>query len=902
MTNNNEKYKELISAYIDGCVSDAERKQAEDLILNSKEWQDYYKELKQVSSLLQDWPDEQVSGDLTDKIQRSLLDDKLREEPIMEGKKSMRIGGGAFVAIALCVFIGAIYLKTFSNQSQFKYAQRVDDYDRTYLEQQQRTEMAKLKANEASYQKERLAQKAKQAPEVVSSTLRESVGGKLQDKKAAAVAAVETSRVDTGFDLADAYRDESSIDSPVVQNQVAAPTGPVDQLAKYSNAPARKDNQRTRGTGGFQESSYDTSLGLIQGLGDPAPAPRKTETYKRDKNVASVNRLKGGGFQVAGYEPRVTQESTSQVGQLARIQEPAFPAQSRPAPAEADFVGGRAERQASVSSRRAAPTYEPYYLENEYEAEEAIVDREGYWQDDRDGEYRYRPRNVRRSNTEEYDPVYENPFMSAKNNPLSTFSVDVDTASYSNIRRFLKQGQMPPAASVRIEEMLNYFSYDYDQPKRGEPFSVNTDAAVSPWNPGHYLVRIGLQGAVPSERKIPPSNLVFLIDVSGSMNNRNKLPLLKRCLKMMVDQLRDDQRVAIVTYSGSARLVLDSTPGAYKARIHAAIDSLRAGGSTAGEAGLKLAYRIARDNYIKNGNNRVIMASDGDFNVGMQNDYELVRLISDKRKEGVFLSILGFGTGNLKDAKMEKIADNGNGTYHYIDSLREGEKVLVQELGSTLFTIAKDVKVQIEFNPDHIQAYRLIGYENRMLAKQDFNDDRVDAGEIGAGHTVTAIYEVVPVGMRPMPYQQYKSGVDPLKYQRRPSIWNNPELMTVKLRYKKPNGNRSRLIKRVVQQNHILSRPSGDLQFAAAVAEFGLMLRNSRYKGHASYDHVLRAVRSSLGSDKDGQRSELIGLVETARQLDYQYRTYPVPYDDYPQPQPYPYAEPYHQQPPMQFK
>ncbi|MCA9399721.1 MAG: VWA domain-containing protein, partial [Candidatus Omnitrophica bacterium] len=385
-------------------------------------------------------------------------------------------------------------------------------------------------------------------------------------------------------------------------------------------------------------------------------------------------------------------------------------------------------------------------------------------------------------NTEDYDRIYENEFLAAIDNPLSTFSIDVDTASYSNVRRYLNNNQLPPVDAVRIEEMVNYFSYNYPQPQGNDPFSITTDAAVAPWNPDHQLIRIGLQGKVMSGKELPPSNLVFLIDVSGSMNDPNKLPLLKSAYKMMVNQLSQNERVAIVVYAGAAGTVLDSTPGSNKQAILEAIDRLSAGGSTAGAQGIQKAYDIAKSNFIKGGNNRVILATDGDFNVGVSSDSELTRLIEEKRKEGIFLTVLGFGTGNYKDNKMEKLANKGNGNYYYIDTEREAKKVLVNELGSTLFTIAKDVKIQIEFNPAQVQSYRLIGYENRILAKEDFNDDTKDAGELGAGHSVTALYEIIPARLG----ENIAGKVDPLKYQAKNMV-NSQELMTVKLRYKQPD-------------------------------------------------------------------------------------------------------------------
>lgn len=474
----------------------------------------------------------------------------------------------------------------------------------------------------------------------------------------------------------------------------------------------------------------------------------------------------------------------------------------------------------------------------------------------------------REFNTEGYDRIYENAFLEAKENPLSTFSIDVDTASYSNIRRFLNNGQLPPPDAVRIEEMINYFTYDYPQPRGKDPFSITAETAPCPWNPNHNLVMVGLQGKDLDEKTAVPSNLVFLIDVSGSMNDPQKLPLLKSAFRMMVKQLRDNERIAIVTYAGSAGLVLDSTPGYDKQAILDALDRLQAGGSTAGGEGIQLAYQVAQRNFIRNGNNRIILATDGDFNVGVSSDGELVRLIEEKRDQDIFLTILGFGSGNYKDSKMEKIADKGNGTYHYIDNIQEAEKVMVRELGSMLFTIAKDVKIQIEFNPSQVKAYRLIGYENRVLAKEDFNDDTKDAGELGAGHTVTALYEIVPWNSR----EEVTPGVDPLKYQQ-PTIRPSGDLMTVKLRYKEPKGFTSQLITKAVKPidgpRVYLRIPSmsENLRFASAVAEFGLLLRNSQYKGRASYDHVLEQANQARSRDIGNYRADFIGLVERAKSL-----------------------------------
>jgi Ca-activated chloride channel homolog len=466
-------------------------------------------------------------------------------------------------------------------------------------------------------------------------------------------------------------------------------------------------------------------------------------------------------------------------------------------------------------------------------------------------------------NTEAYARIEDNRFLTAMANPVSTFSVDVDAASYSNVRRFLSQGTMPPADAVRLEEMVNYFSYTYPDRTGKHPFAVATDVGPCPWAPEHRLVRIGLQAKKIATRDLPPSNLVFLIDVSGSMQSPDKLPLVKEAFRTLVNELRSQDRVAIVVYAGNAGLVLPSTSGAAKTTILEAIDRLEAGGSTAGGAGIKLAYDVARDNYLPEGNNRLILATDGDFNVGVSSDAEMIRLVEARREEGTFLTVLGFGTGNLKDTKMEQIADKGNGHYAYIDSSREAKKVFVREFGGTLFTVAKDVKIQVEFNPARVQAYRLLGYENRLLSREDFNDDRKDAGEIGAGHTVTALYEVVPVGATPV-----ATGADSLTYQQvaiRQSARRSSELMTVRLRYKEPTGSRSRLLSTAIEDEGKAASP--DLRFASAVAAFSMLLRNAEAKGTATYDLVLALAREARGEDPEGYRAEFITMVDQARML-----------------------------------
>jgi Ca-activated chloride channel homolog len=465
-------------------------------------------------------------------------------------------------------------------------------------------------------------------------------------------------------------------------------------------------------------------------------------------------------------------------------------------------------------------------------------------------------------NTEEYNTIHENIFHDAIKDPLSTFSIDVDAASYSNIRRFINNGGRPPKDAVRIEEMVNYFDYDYDQPEGKDPFAVITEISTAPWNSKHKLVHIGLQGKrIPTEN-LPASNLVFLIDVSGSMDEQNKLPLLKSSLKMLVEELRPQDHVAIVVYAGAAGLVLEPTAGSDKKKIIEALDRLEAGGSTAGGAGINLAYATALEHFKQGGNNRVILATDGDFNVGESSDESMERLIESKRKDGIFLTVLGYGMGNYKDSKMEILADKGNGNYAYIDNITEARKVLVNEFGGTLFTIAKDVKLQIEFNPSYVKAYRLIGYENRMLKSEDFNNDKKDAGELGSGHTVTALYEIIPVGVESEFFK-----IDELKYQTSkidPAAKQSDELMTIKLRYKKPDEDSSKLIVHPLKDtNLMLSKTSDNFRWSAAVAGFGMLLRESEYSKDFTYDDVARLAQGSRGEDKEGYRIEFINMVKS---------------------------------------
>jgi len=469
-------------------------------------------------------------------------------------------------------------------------------------------------------------------------------------------------------------------------------------------------------------------------------------------------------------------------------------------------------------------------------------------------------------NTEAYDRIEDNRFLEVARNPLSTFSIDVDTASYANVRRFLQRGTLPPKDAIRIEEMLNYFSYDYPVPSGEDPFSVSVEVAQAPWALEHRLVRIGLKGKEVEMESRPSSNLVFLLDVSGSMQPSNKLPLLKQAMRLLVNRLGEKDRVAIVVYAGASGLVLPSTSSDQKEKILAALENLEAGGSTNGGSGIRLAYQIAVSHFISGGINRVILATDGDFNVGTTNQGDLTRLIEENAKSGVFLTVLGFGMGNYKDSTLEKLADKGNGNYAYIDNINEARKVLVDEINSTLVTIAKDVKIQIEFNPLQVSAYRLIGYENRLLRQEDFNDDSKDAGEIGAGHTVTALYEIVPAGRG-----LQIPGVDPLKYQTpmgTTGVAQSGELLTLKLRYKQPDGETSRLLEFPVRDgNKAYSQASQDFKFAAAVASFGMILRESPYQGNGTLAGVLELAEEGKGSDPHGYRGEFLELVKQARAL-----------------------------------
>lgn len=469
-------------------------------------------------------------------------------------------------------------------------------------------------------------------------------------------------------------------------------------------------------------------------------------------------------------------------------------------------------------------------------------------------------------NTESYGKISENGFIDPKQEPLSTFAIDVDAASYSNVRRFINNGQLPPKDAVRLEEMINYFPYDLAAPSNGDPVAISTELSSAPWNAQHHLLRIGLKAKTMKTDKLPPSNFVFLLDVSGSMDDFNRLPLVKASMKLLIDQLRDKDHVAIVTYAGSAETKLTSTSGNNKRKIKDVIDALEANGATAGGAGIKLAYQLAKENFIKGGNNRIVLASDGDFNVGPSSDEDMEELITNEQKSGISLSVLGFGMGNLKDSKMEILANKGHGNYAYIDNIAEARKAMITEFGGTLFTVAKDVKMQVEFNPAKVQAYRLLGYENRLLKKEDFNNDQKMGGDMGIGHTVTALYEIIPIGTK----DDYTGSVDPLKYQSPSSIVlsNSAEMATIKFRYKNPGSENSQLKKLSIAANPInLAETSEDFRFVSAVAELGLLLRNSTYKQQAAYDKLIARAKKAKGIDQEGYRAEFIKLAENTKLL-----------------------------------
>ncbi len=599
---------------------------------------------------------------------------------------------------------------------------------------------------------------------------------------------------------------------------------------------------------GFKAPQSRTITGIVTSADDGSSLPGVNVLLKGTSNGTvtdgrghySITVPEQGGVLAFSFIGMVTKEVT--IGKVNTVNvQLALDTQSLNEVVVAGYATQRPGRQ-ERKSKRGAP------MESEAMYDKSYVQPGDYRQPD--------------TNTEEYDAINENIFLEASKNPLSTFSIDVDAASYSNIRRFINNGQRPPKDAVRIEEMVNYFDYDYSQPSNDDPFAVITEISTAPWNPRHKLVHIGLQGRKIPVENLPPSNLVFLIDVSGSMDQVNKLPLLKTSFKMLVEQLRPQDHVAIVVYAGAAGLVLEPTSGDDKKKIIAALDHLQAGGSTAGGAGINLAYAVAKEHFRKDGNNRIILATDGDFNVGESSNQSMERLIEEKRKDGIFLTVLGYGMGNYKDSKMEILADKGNGNYAYIDNITEARKVLVNEFGGTLFTIAKDVKLQIEFNPANVNAYRLIGYENRMLKSEDFNNDRKDAGELGSGHTVTALYEIIPADV-----ENEFNKVDELRYQKpkaEPGKSYTNELMTVKLRYKKPDEDVSKLIvHRLTDSNTALAKTSDNFRWSASVAAFGMLLRESEYVRNYSYDEVVQLAQHARGKDEEGYRVEFVNMVKS---------------------------------------
>jgi len=622
---------------------------------------------------------------------------------------------------------------------------------------------------------------------------------------------------------------------------------------------------------GLQPGIYDVEASY---LGYQAIRHNGVVLYSGKTNKVNIGLSQGGlileEVVVKAYKaPLVEQDNTTQRKINTREQIRSLPTKSITAIASTSAGIRTSDGDANVSIRGCRGNASNFYVDGIRVAESSISNYESPQSEVHEKRRPHYPehRRKREINREQYGSFIENSFVDPLDEGLSTFSIDVDRAGYSNVRRFLDDGQMPPTDAVRIEEMINYFNYDYDQPKGKDPIALYSTLTDCPWNKDHRLMHIGLQGKEIVTDELPPSNLVFLIDVSGSMNRVNKLPLLKSSFKMLINNLRDEDRVAIVTYAGSAGVALKSTPASDKTKILQVVNSLGAGGSTAGAEGILTAYKIARENFMEEGNNRIILATDGDFNVGINSNDDLQKLIEKERKSGVFLSVLGFGMGNYKDEKMQTLADKGNGNHAYIDNIQEARKVLISEFGGTLFTIAKDVKLQIEFNPAHVLSYRLVGYENRLLNKEDFNDDTKDAGEMGSGHVVTAIYEVVPVGSG----SSIIGNVDPLKYQKnkpRPTATKNNELATIKFRYKTPQGSKSKMIESVISPKVTeLGVTNFDVQFSIAVAEFGMILRDSKYVNTGNIKEVISLAEKSKGKDDEGYRAEFVRLAKSVNDM-----------------------------------
>ena len=619
-----------------------------------------------------------------------------------------------------------------------------------------------------------------------------------------------------------------------VQRQLGDERAIQAEEAKKESSPAENSRQAAAQTGMDNESFRDREGEEVDGLANQFAKLDESEAQQpKTASVERDNAMVGGSLGKARQVTRGAGEPVDPRAQDDKDQ-PTAPAEtlalSAPGPAPGSRSEGNYANYTALPDSRPADIAGPEF------------------------------------NREGYDRITDNPFLSVTENPLSTFSVDVDTASYSNLRRFLNAGTLPPPDAVRIEEMINYFSYDYPDPEGEQPFSFHAEVAQAPWAPQHRLLKVGLKGREMAWEQRPSSNLVFLLDVSGSMQPDNKLPLLKGALRLLIERLGENDRVAIVVYAGASGLVLPSTSGDQQRPILAALDRLEAGGSTHGSSGIQLAYDTAMAQFIPGGINRVILATDGDFNVGVTDQGSLTRLIQEKAQSGVFLTVLGFGMGNYQDSTLEKLADQGNGNYAYIDTLGEARKVLVEEIHSTLVTIAQDVKIQIEFNPLEVEAYRLVGYENRLLAAEDFNDDTKDAGEIGAGHTVTALYEIVPAGQ-----EAPVGSVDALRYQQQTETTEQArtgEMLTLKLRYQEPQGSPSRLLETVVRDSgREYARASEDFKFAAAVAAFGMLLRESPHQGNNTLEAILELAEEGRGTDAHGYRSEFLELVRKARGL-----------------------------------
>ncbi len=588
---------------------------------------------------------------------------------------------------------------------------------------------------------------------------------------------------------------------------------------------------------------------------------KKLPTRNTDKKVKASERktaIDGGDVNIKGSRSNATNyyvdgvKVSGKKKPVGEINRPPAPPASKPLPDGIIMVDGRMKRMQIA--------FEP----ETYEEKVILVDVEN---DEISGYTDSIPRE--QYTAEQYNTIVENPFQDARSSNISTFSIDVDAASYSNIRHQLNSGYLPPKDAVRIEEMINYFDYQYTAPAGAHPFEANVEVAPCPWNPGNRLMVIGLQGATMDVGQLPASNFVFLIDVSGSMSSENKLPLVQQSLVMLTEHLRANDRVAIVVYAGAAGLVLESTAGTDKTKIKNAIENLNAGGSTAGGAGIKLAYDTARKNLVPGGNNRVVLCTDGDFNVGLSSEDELVKLIEQERESGVYLSVLGFGDGNYQDGKMQTLADKGNGNHAYIDQLAEAKKVLIKEFGGTLFAIAKDVKLQLHFNPELVAGYRLIGYENRLLATEDFNDDTKDAGELGMGHRVTALYEIVPKGQQLPALSKLDSALVVSQKPDKAVKIDASDLMVLQLRYKKPTGNAASQLMEYRLNAAALDRKteSDNFKLAAGIAEFGMLLRDSKYKGAATYTHALTTVRAASTIDANGYRAELATMIELAGKL-----------------------------------